>query len=259
VRNTGSTDLADVAVFADSKAILIGSLSAGSEKAFTIDRATVGSASGGPAAQVWRRTINGQFGPQFATTMAPFGQGGASPTDSTPEPPEPAAADLTMWSQFTVARSLGRDRGTVRATGWRLHAKAPITTLGGGSIDAGRIAVTVEAPIIPTGPVTDLSVKREWIQGDTQPDQQGTIAATMRFTLPPLADIERRPLEFSATTLNSITVWNGTAWVELQATGNAVALPVGALDHGVVLVKTKLTLNDQRGGGSADLAIREHT
>jgi hypothetical protein len=257
VRNSGSTDLADVAVFADAKAILIGSLAAGTEKSFTIDRATIGSSSGGPASQVWRADINNPFGPQFATTAAPFGPDGAPQTDDTPAPPEPAAADLATWSQFTVGRSLGRDRGTVRATGWRMNAKAPITTLGGSPIVAGRIAVTVEAPIIPTGPVTDVSVKREWIQGDTQPDQQGRIGSTIRFTLPPIADNDSRPLEFAAATLTAVTVWNGTAWVELSGKGDRIPVPVEAIDHGVVLVKT--TLNLGNAGGASDLAIRERS
>jgi hypothetical protein len=257
VRNSGSTDLADVAVFADSKAILIGSLAAGSEKSFTIDRATVGSTSGGPAAQVWRTNINNQFGPQFATTAAPFGPDGAPLTDDTPAPPEPSAADLTSWSQFNFSRSLGRDRGTARATGWRLGVKAPITTMGGASIDAGRIAVTVEAPIIPTGRVTDVSVKREWIQGDTQPGPQGTVGTIVRFTLPPIADVDRRPLEFAAARLTSVTVWNGMAWVELAAKADRVPVPAEAIDHGVVLVKTTFNLGNEQGVGSRDLAIRE--
>jgi hypothetical protein len=257
VRNTGSTELADVAVFAERKGLLIGPLAPGAEKPFAIDRATANFGAG-PAAQVWQATGDPRFGGfAVATTAAPFGSD-APPAEPTAPPPEPQVADLALWSQFTSGRMTGRDRGSVRATGWRRNATAPVTTLNGAAITAGRIAVTVEGPIIPSGAITDIAVKREWIAGDTQPDGNGALSLTMRFTLPDNADTARAFDLTGAAGLDA-TIWDGTAWQAVTRTDGVAAVPAAAFGTGVILVRAKASLNGPGGFGNfSGLAIQEH-
>jgi hypothetical protein len=254
VRNTGSTDLVDVAVFADRKGVLVGPLAAGTEKPFAIDKASANFGNG-PASQVWQSS-NGQFGQfGFATTAAPFPTDVQIVVEQSTTPPEPQVADLALWSQYSVDRAAGRDRGLVQATGWRRNATAPVTTLGGAAITAGRIAVTVEGPIVASGAITDVSVKREWIGGDTQPNGPDGFDAVLRFTLP---NASPRVLELTTISDAKTSIWNGTSWVDVTSSTGTALVPAGAVIHGVILVRTTLSFGGGPGpAGLASASIRE--
>lgn len=243
VKNTGSADLADVAVFAGRQAVLVGTLAAGASAPFELTRVAT-DVGMFPIDQVWRDpNANQAFWRDGPAVAAPFpAEGEPVPATFAPPPvPQPSAlADPASWAIWAASHDVGRAFGTVRVVGWRTAVAAPVTTLGGEPITAGRIAVTTLAPVTPLGRITDVSVRRELIDM-ADPGQDGEAPATLRFLLPPV-DRPIKPLQITTPPgISRLEVWDGTAWTSLDMDQEVAPVPAIAVRGNAVLIRTAVS------------------
>ena len=261
VHNPGSNALVDVAVFAGERAVLIGTLPAGTSAPFELLDVTA-SAGIAPAAQVW--SMDQRFGgpampigPPMPTGVirmdgagvaetrgpggfvgpgGPVGPAGGPDRPALPATTASQTADVGLWLEASVDNPL-LTYGSVRAAGWRPDTTAPLELLGGRRIDRGRSAVTVAAPIEPAGPITDVTVRRKLtsLSGEVGPDGQ---TALFRFLLPPNSRPPNVDYELTIPVgMGSAEAWNGARWVSMQAPEGVSLLPSETVRSGVVLIR----------------------
>lgn len=256
VRNIGSIELVDVAVFSGERAVLVGTLAAGAAEPFELSRVTE-SAGISPADQVWLGSSN-QFGPGATVVFGP--EGGPAGPRGAPAPVaslESTLADPALWNQAQPSQAVSKSYGIVTAAGW-MRAAAPLRTARGGSIRVGRAAVTVTAPVRPAGRVTDITVRRELVSQPNGFGPNGAASVTYRYLLPP----ETRSgavLEIVAPDgTESVEAWDGSQWQAVAVQGGTGALPSGSVRSGIVLVRAQVALGGPFGGASlAELVVRE--
>ncbi|MFN0026849.1 MAG: hypothetical protein ACKV2O_06650 [Acidimicrobiales bacterium] len=276
VRNNGPEALIDVAVFAGERAILIGMLPAGGSAPFGL--ADVTTAAGiAPVSQVWSSDAAFAFGgggpirafeaPPMPTTTIAAGAapGGGFPGPGATRPPQipvmplgvlSEVADVGLWVDAAVDNAT-LAYGSVRAVGWRKDTTAPLQLLGGGSIERGRSAITVAAPIKPQGRITDVTVRRKLTSvvmdavGGNAANGQGM---SFRFLLPPG---ERPPsTDFELAIPVGVAwaeAWNGGRWMELQPRDGVASLPSDTVRGGAILVR----IDSPPGFPVAGLTVRE--
>lgn len=211
VRNTSGAPLDEVAVFIGSTGTTLGSLAAGEERAWAVDAQRFGRRGDRDPfdavdARIWQ-SASGAFG--------------AVDNES--------AVNYAAWSASTPLAGHTRPAGVAVAVGWTRSFDAPVRLDGERRRTAGRTAIAGSTPVVPTGPITDMTVRGEPVRGagammGAGPAPGTGLGQTVRFVLPDGVS-PRGDLIASMPLAGRVEVWNGRAWVDAGQGGDGVAVP----------------------------------
>jgi hypothetical protein len=279
VRNDSGVRIRHVAAFTSGRAVLVGDLAPGEERAFELDDA---DRLANPVQDVWTDPDAEQF-TKFGVfpQIAPPGKGvvvGGAPAGgivgsngggrfgetTTDEGPTPGVS-FPMWSAYRRAFGYNADAlGLVVVGGWPETDDAPVHLDGGGSLRAGRSLVVARAVVAAPGDsVSDMAVQSRLVRGLGFGKVAGPVNAagpslTMSFRVPAGAD-QTRPLVLGVPSwVSTIEVWDGSGWVRSQATqarDAARALPTSWFRDGVLFVRAAIR-PEQRGAIDEPIVVR---
>ncbi len=208
VTNEGPITLTQVAVFAPGGAQLIGSLAPGASAPFSL-RADSLPQGFSLADRVWKSVD----------------RPGHDPAD---------LAEYGIWTNASTSRVM-YPSGLVRVAGWTDERPSEASMSGGLT----SVAVVTElARIEPgTGPLPAASVRTSSVRSPFTQFGNGTADSVYRYLLPPETQLGKRLVVSLPVGIDSIDMWNGSAWVPTSAIKRLITIPPNFVQQGVVMLR----------------------
>ena len=171
-------------------------------------------------------------------------------------PDEDSPVDYPLWVQRRIGEIDPYATGWVTAAGWTRSWRPPVQageTLAGSTVFTSRVPVVAEEGALPFDTVRRELVRTDFGGGNDQFGPMATVVA--RFVLPGNAD-PATPLDaLVSQSVQTLEVWDGGRWAELDGDGcggaeqppmdpsgdpTTCTLPAAAVDGGVLHLRVTL-------------------
>lgn len=233
VTNESAVTFHDVAVFAGEDEALIGDLAPGDTAEFSLNAIR-----------------NNRFAWETRGTAVwgdPFGGGGNTVFDDQGNPQlnedddDDSRVEFGLWGMASTDVDLFPS-GMVRAVGWTDELSNNLLD------DETASAVTAVGTVAPITDSDDrvslVTTRATMVRGPFGFAVQPASDLVIRYLLPPDADPDALFLVgHDDLNIDELSFWDGTEWVEADASADLVLVPAGAIRQGVVLVRTDVDMN----------------
>jgi hypothetical protein len=240
VTNNSDRPLRHVAVFAGTKAVLVGDLAAGASGTYSLTELAKRDQQSRAITTVWKEAV-----PAFV-----FGQNGATQieVDTTSD------VVSALWMSAMIERGDSfLPVGTVAAAGFRADV-GPARLTNGDALTNGRTMVFTRARVAAGSKgLTDMTIRRIDVQSSANPaikadNNAPTQPLISRFVVDSSADVPTDGLVIviPKTVLRAV-VWDGKKWIRLPDVNGdrvrIVRLPASTLRDGQVIVRSDIDMN----------------